>query len=402
MRYLGDLLRSFACALLSAVVVLAGLMIAATSLPSSMAPGTALAGDRDDDDGGWHRNDDRGPRLSKETIAARQHYFGLDNVDPRTGAVRRNRVILSWMGVSGFAAALNGKVILMDAYVARDGGVLIGGQPLRVWPSIQYIKSTPQELAALKPELVLIGHTHFDHAGDLPTVVRANPDVVVLGTQEHCNDIIAEVPEVNVQCRSLFAAGAEFGTMVRLPKDTLPGVGIIAVKQPHSAAPTNPALDPPFAWPASSQSPLCSAHTDYPPQPGEPLAWGAPGVGPPSGAISIMWHLSVGDFGIAWQNTAGPIDQRVLSAFAKLPKTDLRLASIVVSGRSWLDVHNRALKPKVFMPIHHDGCGYLLKKSLEDFLASLPEPKPMLRFLSDPSDYLLPLVFDPKAEAWKK
>ena len=401
MRYLMNLLRSFACALLSAIALLAGLTVVATSLPWTMAPGTALAGDRDDDDDGrWHRNDDREGRLGKETIAARQHYFGLDNVDPRTGAIRRNRVILSWMGVSGFAAALNGRVILMDAYVARDGGVLIGGQPLRIWPSIQYIKSTPQELAALKPELVLIGHTHFDHAGDLPTVVRANPDVVVLGTQEHCNDIIAEVPELNVQCRSLFALGAEVGTMVRLPKDTLPGVGIIAVKQPHSAGPANPALDPPFAWDGRQE--LCSAHTDYPPQPDEPLAWGAPGVGPPSGAISIMWHLSVGDFGIAWQNTAGPIDQRVLSAFARLPKTDLRLASVVVSGRSVLDVHNRALKPKVFMPLHHDACGYLIKKDLEDFMANLPEPRPMLRFLSDPSDYLLPLVFDPKAKAWKK
>jgi hypothetical protein len=35
-------------------------------------------------------------------------------------------------------------------------------------------------------------------------------------------------------------------------------------------------------------------------------------------------------------------------------------------------------------------------------MANLPEPRPMLRFLSDPSDYLLPLVFDPKAKAWQK
>jgi len=53
------------------------------------------------------------------------------------------------------------------------------------------------------------------------------------------------------------------------------------------------------------------------------------------------------------------------------------------------------------MPLHHDACGYLIKKDLETFLASLPEPRPMFRFLSDPSDYLLPLVFDPKAKPWK-
>jgi hypothetical protein len=114
-------------------------------------------------------------KLSSETIAARQHYFGLDNVDPKTGFVRSDRVILSWTGVSGFAAAFRGTVVLMDAYVARDGGVLIQGQPLGIWPSIKYIGSTPEEMAALKPELVLLGHTHFDHAGDLPAVIRGNP-----------------------------------------------------------------------------------------------------------------------------------------------------------------------------------------------------------------------------------
>lgn len=385
----GGLMR----ALLAAIVLLAGCPLLATVLPSYLAPAVAFASDRDDDD-----DDGGGDRLSKESIAARQHYFGLDNVNPRTGAVRKDRVVLSWMGVSGFAAALNGRVILLDAYIARDGGVLIGGNRLRIWPSIQYVGSNPKELAALKPELVLIGHTHFDHTGDLPAVVRDNPNVVVLGTEEHCNDLNSEVREMRVNCMALFAAGAEVGTRVDLPKDLLPGVRIIAVKQPHSAGPPNPALDRPFTW----GGPNCTAHTDYPVQPDEPLAWGAPGVGPPSGAISIMWHLSVGDFGIAWQNTVGPIDQRVLGTFAKLPPTDLRLASIVVSGRSWVDVHNRALKPKVFMPIHHDGCGYLLRRDLENFLAGLPEPKPMMRFLSDPSDYLLPLVFDPKAEAWKK
>jgi hypothetical protein len=353
--------------------------------------GISINAAADDDD-----RDDQ--RFSKETIAARQHFFGIDNVNPRTGAMRRDRVILSWMGVSGFAASLNGRVILLDAYIARDGGVRIGGNKLMIWPSIQYVGSNPKELAALKPELVLIGHTHFDHTGDLPAVVRDNPDVVVLGTEEHCNDLNSEVRDMRVNCMSLFAAGADVGTTVKLPNDTLPGVRIIAVKQPHSAAPANRQLDPPFAWGGAR----CTAHADYPVGPDEPLAWGAPGTGPASGAISIMWHISVGDFGIAWQNTAGPIDQRMLNAFAKLPPTDLRLASVVVAGRSWLDVHNRALKPKIFMPIHHDGCGYLLRRDLENYLATLPEPKPMMRFLSDPSDYLMPLVFDPSAQAWKK
>src|SRR3954466_3943576 len=56
-------------------------------------------------------------RQSKETIAARQRFFGVDNVNPRTGAVRADRVIMSWVGVSTFAAAFNGHVIMLDGYL---------------------------------------------------------------------------------------------------------------------------------------------------------------------------------------------------------------------------------------------------------------------------------------------
>src|SRR5262249_54537918 len=114
--------------------------------------------------------------LSAETISARQKFFGLDNVNPMTGAVRDDRVILSWTGVSSFAASFRGHVVLLDAFIVREGGLPTVG----AWPSIRYIGSTPEELAALNPELILFGHAHFDHVGDLPTVVRANPDAVVV------------------------------------------------------------------------------------------------------------------------------------------------------------------------------------------------------------------------------
>lgn len=41
------------------------------------------------------------PKLGAATIMAREHYFGLDNVDPQTGAVRSDRVLLSWTGQAG-------------------------------------------------------------------------------------------------------------------------------------------------------------------------------------------------------------------------------------------------------------------------------------------------------------
>src|SRR5467141_5065296 len=181
--------------------------------------------------------------LPAETIAARQKFLGLDNVDPSTGAVRSDRVILSWVGVSSFVAAFKGHVVILDAYVARAGG--FASAP---WPGIRYVGATVEELAAVKPELILFGHAHFDHAGDLPQVVRANPDALVAGTAEHCRDIKDEVRDVSFRCLSVFEERADLGSVKELPANTLPGVGITAVKHPHSSAPPNPAADPPFPF----------------------------------------------------------------------------------------------------------------------------------------------------------
>jgi hypothetical protein len=53
------------------------------------------------------------------TIALRQKYFGAANVDGQTGAVRRDKVIMSWFGVTNFAMAIRGHVVLLDAWVPR-------------------------------------------------------------------------------------------------------------------------------------------------------------------------------------------------------------------------------------------------------------------------------------------
>lgn len=85
-----------------------------------------------------------------------------------------------------------------------------------------------------------------------------------------------------------------------------------------------------------------------------------------------------------------------------MPPTDVRLASVVVAGRSALALNNRALKSKLFLPLHHDAYGHLIKKDLEAFVASLPDgERPMMRFMADPSDCLKPIVFDPGASVWK-
>jgi len=348
--------------------------------------------------------------LPAETIAARQKFLGLDNVDPRTGAVRSDRVILSWVGVSSFVAAFKGHVVILDAYVARAGG--FASAP---WPGIRYVGATVEELAAVKPELILFGHAHFDHAGDLPQVVRANPHAVVAGAAEHCRDIENEVRDVSFRCISMFPEHADLGSVAELPNDVLPGVGITAIKQPHSSAPKDRVADPPFPFgSAACKTTPGLAFSQYPVEPDDPLSWDYKTAGPPSGIIAVAWQIRVGEFALLWEDTAGYIVgncavrgeigcARVPQAFANLPaRTDVRVGSIVVAGRSVFSQHTNAVREKLFIPIHHDACGYMAKKDLDVEVAKLPaEIRPKVWFLNDPGDYLRPIVFDPNAKAWR-
>lgn len=103
----------------------------------------------------------RAHNVSEQTIAARQHFFGVDNVNPRTGAVREDRVIMSWYGVSSFAASFHGHVVLLDGFMAR-------GRTGTWRHNKNYVGTDLEEIAALKPEAYFFGHGHSDHAGNLP------------------------------------------------------------------------------------------------------------------------------------------------------------------------------------------------------------------------------------------
>jgi hypothetical protein len=150
---------------------------------------------------------------------------------------------------------------------------------------------------------------------------------------------------------------------------------------------------------------------DYPPDPIiDYKGWPSPA----SGRISIVYQFRIGDFALLWENTAGYIEgncyvagdapgcEKVPAALASLPQTDVRLASVVVSGKSVLAQHHRAVRERLFIPSHYDACGYFAKKPVEDAVAELPEEtRPAMWFFSDPGDYLRPIVFDWTAKVWK-
>ena len=86
-----------------------------------------------------------------ETVAAREHFFGSENV-AADGRVRSDRVILSWFSVASLAMAIDGHVVLLDTYIHKGED-----KP-------NYVPTTTDEVAALDPEAIFIGHGHFDHA----------------------------------------------------------------------------------------------------------------------------------------------------------------------------------------------------------------------------------------------
>jgi hypothetical protein len=86
------------------------------------------------------------------TIAARQKFFGSDNVDVENGRVNTDRVIFSWLTNATFAAAVRGHVVLLDSFVTRLE-VVPGRTPFVI-----------QDLVNLQPEAIFLGHGHFDHA----------------------------------------------------------------------------------------------------------------------------------------------------------------------------------------------------------------------------------------------
>jgi L-ascorbate metabolism protein UlaG (beta-lactamase superfamily) len=78
-------------------------------------------------------------------------------------------VEIRWLGTAGLEIAFEGRVLLIDPYLTRAGKADIFFRRLR--PSAErvaeYAKSIPGQVSA-----VVCGHTHFDHALDIPLIAR--------------------------------------------------------------------------------------------------------------------------------------------------------------------------------------------------------------------------------------
>jgi len=181
------------------------------------------------------------------TIAARQKFFGTQNVDRHTGRVDPDKVIFSWITNASFAAAVNGHVMLLDTYVTR----------LEVTPG-----RTPfviQDLLDLAPEALFIGHGHFDHA-DNAAYISAKTGTPIYASPETCDNMAIDATNnfsrgyttvSTVTCNTLTGRGSIPGSEIVRVSQFEPDVSIKVFKHLHS---TNTGVTDPDAVPIAATS----------------------------------------------------------------------------------------------------------------------------------------------------
>lgn len=329
--------------------------------------------------------------ISPEVQAARDRLLGPGATDPAQAK-------LWWFGVASFIASLGGHLFLLDAW--EIVGVHANYAPL-----------TREDLAAIAPEAIFIGHGHFDHAADMG-YVSGHTGAVVVGGESVCELAKEQASRDGNQdkVRCLLVGSGEVparGTVQRL-KVWEDMAEVSALRHVHSAGEpadlTSGGI--PFVFVPEVIVYLQNLNTDP-----QEIAWFAQsiddegGVGQPT-AGAWAFHFKKDDFTLLWHDSAGPIAEgkpdaeAIQCALDTFPGcVDVHSGTIVgfgsvTSGLRDVRLYVEHAHPKVSMPNHHDAWFPALGPGAESYeagwraeVASLPNP-PELDYLNDPEDYL--------------
>ena len=381
-------------------------------------------------------------------IAARQKIFGIENVDANTGAVKKDKVIFSWLTNTTYAVSVLGRVIMLDSYVTR----------LELTPG-----RTPfviQDMVDLKPEAILLGHGHFDHADNAAYIAKWT-NAAIYASPETCDAMQADVvrmfndpnvinggakiiPDGNpVNCIPIVTPGSTPGTEITRLNFLEPLACIVGFKHMHSFAVVPDPTYPPFTFIVTQDSRDAQMYprgTSLTPPtnpanrvPGQ-INTATSGSGGPGGPIamfydfvlrsgynfSFVWHNSTGAVkeGLAPDGAWGPaVGQSLFNLFAALPPTDVELgsassANTANNGHRDIVMYQLYLQPKVFIPGHlttgTNGVGesstqelfFMYRSALMNVGTVQPVYTPEIRWLVDPTDYIRPIVFTPGDARW--
>lgn len=397
--------------------------------------------------------------VSPATIAARQKFFGTQNVDATSGKVDGNKVIFSWLTNASFAAAMSGHVALLDSFVTR----------LETTPG-----RTPfviQDLVDLQPEAIFLGHGHFDHA-DNAAYIAAQTGAIIYASPETCDNMAIDAANnfargytsvATVTCVPLTTRGSLPGAEIVPVKQFEPDVTISAFKHLHSTntGETDPDAVPVAATAAGVCQPTASKGNTFPcnlQDPRDPLLFpaGKPlstvlniatsrqGAG---GPISIFYVFTVNGghpFRFVWHNTTGDIidscalpnnnssgqpfeppqdvhgcfpgvtvngksvGDNLASIMASFRPVDVEIGSVVSlgfnqNGERDIVSYIQQVQPAVFIPNHVTAVaveGSSLEWKVGFFQAlharGVSPDSFQIDWIVDPNDYMRPIVFNTK------
>jgi hypothetical protein len=312
-------------------------------------------------------------------------------------------VTLHWTGVSSFVITIGGHLLLFDAWE------VIGAVE-------DYVPLGREELAALAPEAVLVGHGHFDHAGDLGYVAGL-AGAVVVGSDEIC--------EVARKGAEREGVGTDFrcavtGTATTPPMGTAQSFRLFADLPPvtvlqhvHSAArPPSEDNEPDPFLPVMDPAPYLEHLATDP----EELARFLAQQAEQEQGGTWLYHLQVGDFTLLVGDSAGPVFEHpeVREALTRFPGcVDVMANAILgfdqpVSGLADPVDYVDLVKPQLFLPTHADAWAPVISAGQEQYrekltadLAAL-EHVPEVDFLVDPQDYLVQRAYRVDDPRWSE
>ena len=261
-------------------------------------------------------------------LAAEEAFPAVPAPFPLEGAAMG--AVLTWTGVAGFVLERDGTRIAFDPFVTRPG--LFSALFRRARPDAGAVAAAFSGLSA-----VFVGHTHYDHAMDLPAVALASPDAVIFGgvtTVEAFRRL--GIPPARLRAvddGSAHDVGPFRVEAIRSRHGVVPVARYVdRLRLPREGVPRTP-----FRWPR-----------------GEVFAWRA----------------TLGGRAVHVQGSAG-IDE---AALARQAPADVVIACLAARKGTprYLERLGDRLRPRVLVPCHHD-----------DFFRPLsepPRPVPTLRW----------------------
>ena len=338
-----------------------------------------------------------GRTVSAETQLARDTILGPD-------AIEDGKVKVWWFGVSSFVVSGGGHLWLMDAW-----------EPIGL--QADYVPVGREEIAAIQPEAIFVGHGHFDHAADAG-YIAGRSGAVVVGSEEICTVVQSDAADEGLQ--DAFDCLIT-GTATMPPPGTTQSVQVWQDMQPVSVL-----------------QHIHSAASPQTYQPGDTPFIHVPNLLPYLGYVNSSpeewlrflrtlsleqggtwaYHFQLKNFTLLWHDSTGPIVESdadgaaVQLALDSFPGcVDVQLGAIVgfdqpVSGLRDPRLYVEHAHPRVFLPNHHDawapvvgGGAAAYKAQWQSEMDSLENP-PLVDYLSDPVDYMVARVYDINDPIW--